>query len=268
MATSGTIDFEVNAAEIVQDAIAICSARNSEIPLTNNETSDGIRALNKMVKHWQTQSIHLWKRDEGVLFLQVGKQSYDIGGATVDEACLFDDFVHTQISTAASSGANTLVVDSTTGMTASDKIGIELDDGTRQWTTIVSVDSSTGLTITATLTDDVAVDNTVFTYTTDIDRPLRVDQARRRRITDTTEVTLDEWGREDYFGQTAKASQGTPTAYFYDPRLSEGRFYVWQTASDVNQVIFFTLQRTIEDFDISTNTPDFPVEIYQLLLEF
>ena len=259
MATSGSINWGMTGYEIVQAAVGICTNRASEIPLTSNEISDGLADLNRMTKHWQTK-FHLWKRKEGVLFLRSGVAEYSVGGSSPDKACLLSDFVNTTITTAAVTGATTLVVSSTTGMTAADNIGIQLDDGTRQWTTIVSVDSATGLTITAALTDDVAVGKTVFVYTTAIERPLQVTSMRRRLITNNTEVELKHWARQEYFAQSNKNSQGTPTAYFYAPRLNEGLFYIWQTPSTVNQVLYFTFNATIEDFDTSSNNPDFPQE--------
>lgn len=260
MAVSGSIDFNVTANEIITAAIGKVSARSSEIPLTDNEMSDGLAALNRMVKAWQTQGLHLWKRDEGVLFLRNGVNEYSIGGSSADQACFESDFINTTLTTAASSGASTITVSSTTGMAAADKIGIKLDDGTRQWTTITTVDSSTGLTLDDTLTGDTASGNTVFTYTTDIERPLKVDQCRRRLMTNTSEVKLLKWPREKYFAQTNKTSTGTPTAFYYSPRLTNGAFYIWQTASDVDQVLFFSFQRSIFDFDTTSDNPDFPVE--------
>ena len=259
MATSGSIDFNMTALEIVQAAVSICEERTSEIPLTNNEISDGIKVLNRMSKHWQTK-FHLWKRKEGVIFLRTGVNQYNLGGTSPDKACLLSDFINTTITTAAVTGATTLVVSSTTGMVAADKIGIQLDDGTRQWTTIVSVDSATGLTITAALTDDVAVGNTVFTFTTDLERPLRVESTRRRLITNNTEVELNKIARQQYMALTNKTSQGTPTSFFYAPRLTNGEYYIWQTANSVNQVLYITFNATLEDFDTSSNNPDFPVE--------
>lgn len=259
MATSGSIDFNMTALEIVQAAVSICTERASEIPLTSNEISDGLKTLNRMSKHWQTK-FHLWKRKEGVIFLRTGVNKYQLGGTSPDKSCLLSDFVNTTITTAAVTGATTLVVSSTTGMTALDKIGIQLDDGTRQWTTIVSVDSATGLTITAALTDDVAIGNTVFTYTTDLERPLRVESTRRGLITNDVQVELNKISRQQYMAQTNKASQGTPTSFFYSPRLTDGEYYIWQTANTVNQVLYITYNATLEDFDTSTNNPDFPVE--------
>jgi hypothetical protein len=60
--------------------------------------------------------------------------------------------------------------------------------------------------------------------------------------------------------QTNKTSEGTPTCFFYSPQLDDGKFYIWQTANNVNQYLKFTFQRTIENFDTSANNPDFPIE--------
>lgn len=259
MARSGTTDFTITANTIITRAIAIVSERSSEIPLDNNEITDGLVVLNTYVKFLMSEGLHLWTREEGVLFLREGVNDYTVG-PNGDQATTLDDFINTTITTAAVTGANTLVVGSTTGMAASDFIGIELDDGTRQWTTIVSVDSSTGLTITDVLTDDVAVAKTVFTYTTILERPVRVESARRASTSGTTEVELDKWSRQQYMAQTNKTSQGTPVSFYYSPQLDDGRFYIWQTANNVNQYLKFTFQRTIENFDVSTNNPDFPIE--------
>lgn len=265
MATSGSIDFNITADKIIRKALALIAERAAEIPLTNNEISDGLESLNIMVKNWQSQGLHLWKRAEGVLFLDAGISSYLLGpdGA---EATLEDDFINTELNSLAIATATVLVVANTANMTAGDFIGIELDDGTRQWTTIVTVDSPTGLTITDPLTDSAAIDNSIFTYTTILERPLRIEDARRTRLDSNTEVPLNKWARQEYFAQTNKTSQGTPTNFYYQPTLENGQIYIWQTSDSVRQVLKFTFQQTIGDFDTTSNTPDFPIEWAQPLI--
>ncbi len=265
MATSGSIDFTMTGFEIVEKAVAIVAERSSEIPLQNNEVSDGLNALNRMAKHFQGQGLHLWKREEGVLFLDPGITSYKLGPQGA-EATMLDDFIDAEITVAALSGVNVITVDDTTGMQGlidsgvADFIGIELDDGTRQWTTIANVSSSTELQITDNLTDDVAIGNSVFTFTTLIERPLRIEAARRLRLGDNSEIELNKWARQQYFAQTNKNSKGTPTNFYYTPQLGNGEIFIWQTADSVNQLLKFTFQRSIEDFDTSADTLDFPIE--------
>ena len=265
MATSGSTNFNVTAQEIIESALAIVDERSSEIPLQNNEVSDALKALNRMVKNWQGQGLHLWKREEGILFLDSGITSYLLGPQGA-EATKLSDFINTDISTAALSGANTILVDSTAGMKGlidsgtADFIGVELDDGTRQWTTIENVNSPTSLQITAVLTDDVAIDNTVFTFSNLIERPLRIESARRATIGTDSDIELNKWARQEYFAQVDKASTGVPTNFYYQPLLDNGEVFIWQTANNVNQVLKFTYQRSIENFDSSANNPDFPIE--------
>jgi hypothetical protein len=266
MATSGTTTgFTITANDIIQAALSIVSERAVEVALTKNEIDDGLKALNRMVKLWQTEGRLLWKLNEGVLFLNPGQQSYKIGPGG-DNACLDDDFIQSEISVNANAGAITINIESTAGMQGlidsgvADFIGIELDDGTRQWTTIENVNSSTQLQITDNLTANASLTNTVFTYSNTISRPLRVPAVRRSRVGDDTEIDLNKWSRQQYFAQTLKSSSGTPTNFYYSPDLIDGRLYIWQTAESVNQIARFTFEKSIEDFSTSADNPDFPIE--------
>jgi len=265
MGRSGSVDFAMTASDIIKKALALVADRAAEIPLTNSEITDGLQSLNILVKAFQGQGLHLWKRDEGILFLDAGVNSYLLGPQGA-EATLAKDFINTELSVAAIATATTLTVDSTTGMTAGDFIGIELDDNTRQWTTIVSVDSSTGLTITDALTGAAGIDKTIFTFTTILERPLRVESSRRATIGNDSDIELNKWSRQQYFAQVNKSSQGTPTNFYYTPSLDNGEIFIWQTASNVKQVVKFTFERTIEDFDSTANNPDFPIEWSRALI--
>jgi len=389
MARSNSTDFSITGGDIVRDALNLITERAAEVPATSNEIDDGLRALNRMVKAWQGQGLHLWKLDQGILFLDDAKASYNLGPQG-DEAALLDDFIDTTLTVAGSVSDILLTVASTVGMTGAvdsfsnggpftnttgwsvgnsgtvavsgdnleltngaatagfteftvttvvgesyimpisfvlgtatgatftiregatildtvsftatgtdeleftatqlthtfrfandsagitetssldsvqlldtnsgDFIGIELDDNTRQWTHIVTVDSATQVRIETALTGAAAIANTVFTFSTLIDRPLRIHDTRRTRISDTSEIDLNKWSQQQYFAQTNKQSTGTPTNFYYDPKLDNGRIYIWQTASSVNQLVKFTFESPIQDFDVATNNPDFPIE--------
>ena len=151
MATSDSTDFNQTAIQLIKGAFRLNGVLVQGQELLAEERADGFEALNLMIKTWQTQRLHLWAKEEGIIFLQAGKTDYFLGG-TGDKATNLDEFVDTTLTASAAASATTLVVADTTTMVALDEIGIELDDGTRQWTTIVSVDSPTGLTITTALT--------------------------------------------------------------------------------------------------------------------
>ncbi len=262
MATSGSTDFNQTAIQVIEGAFSLAGIKTQEQPLSGADTQDGFAILNLMVKTWQNQGLHLWTKEEGVLFLRPSVTDYKLGDVSgFDEACLNDDFIKTTLTTTASASATTLVVTSTTGMVALDNIGIQLDDGTRQWTTIVSVDSATGLTITTALTSIATSANTVFTYTNQMKRPLRILGVRRANTTDVTEIEVIPFGsRSQYFNQPNKTNTGTVVSYYYSPDLVNGRFYIWQTSSTVNNYLRITFERPIEDLDSNSNDPDFPIE--------
>jgi len=259
MALSNSVNFTMTASELIENSFSKIGIKKMEQPLLAPELQDGLDNLNLMMKAWQAQGLHLWSMEEGVCFLDAGVTNYSLG-PTGDHACAEDDFIGTDVSTDAIATATVLLVDDTTGMVALDNIGIELDDGTRQWTTIVSVDSATQVTITAALTGAATTGNSVFTYTTLIDRPMRILSFRRKTYGYDDEIEVKAWPRNKYFNQTNKTSQGTIVNAFYSPQLTDGKVYVWQTASNVNQLLRFTYEKPLDDIDLSTNNLEFPVE--------
>jgi len=153
------------------------------------------------------------------------------------------------------------LLDETTG----DFIGIRLDDGTRQWTNIIDILSSTQVKNVTGLTGASAIDRSVFTFTELIPRPLRLLQLRRFTVGNDDEIQANQWSRQEYFAQPDKNSQGQINNWYYSPQLTTGRLYVWQTASDVDQVAKFTFERPIVVTEFSTEAPDFPSEWFDTI---
>lgn len=395
MATSGNPVFNSTALELATASLRVIGEIPAEQSPEDVDIVTTIEALNMMVKGWQAQGLHLWAKTEGILFLDKGTSQYNLG-PTGDEATNDDDFVNTEIATAAIATATILTVDSTTGMAGAanifpnggptfintagwtvgntgvvsvssgkllltngaasagfteitlttvvgntyiipisyekgtgvsatfdvrdgvtildtetlsatgtteleftatqtthvfrfandsavitetsllvsalqldkasgDNIGIELDDDTRQWTKIVTVDSATQLRINTALTDAAAINNSVFTFTDFIDRPLRILSARREVIGENSEIPINIWSREDYFNQPNKSGTGSVVNVYYSPQLTNGRMYIWQTANDVNQTVRFTYERPLDIFSTNADAPDFPSEWFQTL---
>jgi hypothetical protein len=151
-------------------------------------------------------------------------------------------------------------------MLPGDNVGIELDDNTRHWTTIVSVDSSVQITITTGIPSESKSGSTVFTFTNLIERPNRVLSCRRKTFADDNEIPVIKWSRDQYFNQVNKVSQGTVVNCYYSPQLTNGRMYVWQTASNVNDFLRFTFERQLEDITAETDNIDFPPEWLQAVI--
>ena len=256
MATSGSTDYTQTMQQIISGALRIVT---SGTDFTSEETNDAKQALNMMVKSWQAEGIGLWKNAEVALFLAEDAQSYTLGPSGSHCA---ETYVKTEVSTAAASGASALVLDSITGMTNGDAVGVELDGGDLQWTTINGVPGSLTIQLAAALTDAVAVDNHVYTYTDLIARPLEIVEARLRK-NDDTEVSIGPFGivsRLEYMAIPNKDLSGSCNLISYDPQTTDSRLYVWPVAEDTKEYLKMSVRLPIEDFDAVTDNADFPVE--------
>ena len=258
MATSGLVSFNLTVAQIIDKTFSKMGVKIAEQDIQADEYQDGIDSLNMMIKSWAAQGLHLWTKDEGIQFLDVGKTDYNLG-PNGDEACQLDDFIGTDCRLGEIATSTVIAVNSTTGMAIGDNIGVQLDDNTRHWTIIDSF-TTTSTTIAVGLPSAAAIGNSVFTFTNLIERPNRILSFRRKRFGDDNEIPVIKWSREQYFNQVNKISSGTVVNCYYSPQLNNGRLYVWQTASSVNDFIRFTFERQLQDVTIGTETIDFPPE--------
>jgi hypothetical protein len=259
MTTSGSYNFSVTRDELIKASLRLIGVIASGETPTADEIADSSQALNIMLKGWQAMDYGLWLNKEGTLYLEYQEDAYSIGPSG-------DNFslstVETEVATAAASGALTLTVDSATGISNGDYIGIELDDGTLQWTTVNGAPVGNVITLTAALTDDVAVDNVVFAYTTKGQRPLDIIEARRRDHAGV-DVPLHVGSRREYMDLSNKTTDGSLTQVFYDPQLTNGVFYTWPRCSDVQERIKMTVKYPIQDMDSLSNDFDIPQEWFR-----
>ncbi len=219
--------------------------------------------LNLMIKKWEAISgINLWKRRQATLFPAYGTASYSLG--TAGDHCTAS-YVNTDLASDAASGASTLTVTSITGISSGDYIGIELDGGTRQWTTVNGAPSGTTITLTDVLTGAASTDNIVITYTTKINRPLGILRATTKSLLTGSETQMGTYGYDGYFDLPIKTSAGRPNNYYYDRLISgsnpyTGTMYLYPVTNNVNEVINFTYQDPLSDALLATDYLDFPAE--------
>ena len=258
MSTSGSVSFSLNALQIIEKAFSKIDVKIAEQSLESFEEQDGIDALNLMIKAWGAQGLHLWTKEEGVLFLDAGKTDYNLG-PTGDKACQLDDFISTKTTVAQVAADVVFPVLSTVNMVTGDYVGIELDDNTRHWSTL-TVDNATQITIATGIPSGSKATSTVFTFTKLVDRPNRVLSTRRKTFGQNNEIPVSSWSRNQYFNQVNKLSRGTVVNSYYSPQLNNGRIYVWQTADNVNNLLRFTFERPMQDLLIGDNNLDMPNE--------
>ena len=143
------------------------------------------------------------------------------------------------------------------------RVGIQLDDGTRQWTNCIDKDDVSDpptVTISNDLTGDSETSNIAYAYGDLIDRPLRIYNARFASDVLSSEIPTNKWSRDEYFDQPDKTSKGTCTQWYYTPQLTNGDLFVWQTAFNVNNVLRFTYERPLEISVEFADETDIPAE--------
>ena len=257
MATSGSVNYARTRDDIIKRSMRLIGAIEAGEAPTAAETKDAAEALEVMVKEWQADGAHLWAVDEGVLFLTKGDGEYSVGPSGDHASAAY---VTSTLSAASAASDTTLTVTSITGVAASDNIGVVLDSGKMHWTTVSGAPSGTTITLAAGVATAAASGNRFFTYTTIINRPLRIVDARLK-IDDGNEIPFsDMLSRDAYYDFPLKTSPGKPTQGYYDPQLTNGLFSVFPAPDDSGDVILFTWLRSIEDFDSASNNPDFPQE--------
>ena len=259
MATSAILAKTVS--EISEEALRDARIISAEQDVQAIDAARCFTALNNIVKFWQTQDINLWLTEEAVLPLVKDQQSYTLG-PNGDHCTTADDFKYTTTDAAEATSQTVISVTSTSGMANSDNIGIELDDGTRHWTTIVSFVANDTVTITTGLASAAASGNTVYTYTTLIPRPMRILSARYASSLTASEIPTNRWTRQQYFNQSNKDSSGTVINWYYSPQRTDGELYVWQVANNVDNVLRITYMSPALVYGATTDDLDFPSEWY------
>lgn len=152
-------------------------------------------------------------------------------------------------------------VDTETGS----RIGQELDDGTRQWTFVLTVPSSTSVTILDGLMEAASSGKSTYSYVNQVDRPLRIGSTRYADTITGSEIEATKWSRSEYFNQPDKTDTGTVTQFYYDPQLSLGALYVWGVAGNVNNILRFTYDRPLLISSNSEDSLDMPSEWFMAL---
>lgn len=274
MATSGAITYSQTRIDLVKGALRLAGVLDAGEAPSAEDAEAANATLNLYIKAFQSKAPQLWRQDQGVLFLTPGTESYNLGTGG-DRATRQADLVSTELASAAIVGASTITVESASGIANGDQIGIELSDGTRQWTTVSGSPVGAVVTLAAVLTGAASVGGSVFSYTTILQRPNRITHMIRRSGCVDIEVTLVS--RQEHFNAPTKTQQGQVLQAYYSPQLTLGILYVWPTGANVKETLRFTYERTLEDMLQNANDFDLPVEwlecfkfglAYRLAIEF
>lgn len=265
MSVSGTVTFTQSRDQLIQDAYQLIGWYGLGRQLSAEDVTFASNMLNKMLKAWEGRSLHLWTKAEAVLYPTQYTGSYAITESDVYCTDATTQVV-TQTSATAAAGASLLTVSSTTGMSAGMYIGVQLSTGALQWSTISVVNSSTTVTMVATLTSSVNSLAMVYSFATMLPKPLRIINARLVRGFDNGststlyEIPLKLISYDEYFSLPVKTVNGVPNQLHYNPQVSTGMMYLWPRPTVYDQRIHFSYERAIDDMTLSSDNFDVPQE--------
>jgi hypothetical protein len=240
------------------------------------QINDALETFNMWQKSLQMDEM-LWLKQFCTLFLNKGQTSYNLAPSTVTgfSHCA-TSYVQTNLTSAALLGDNHVHIDSASGITNADYIGIANDSGIIEWFyasisgTTATLYTNVGLSIAGALTTACAAGNVVYSHTvlSQIKRPTRIFTAARKYYNvvaaSGSEIPLTTpMSRSDYVNLPNKTITGKIIQVFYDPQLVSGILWVWPTADYAGDKLILTIDRPIQNMVEDTDTFDMPSEAYQ-----
>ena len=279
MATSGSFDYSLTAADIIKSAYEDLGVISPGESVGTNDQTMAMTRLNMLVKQLQGDpDISPWlkilSRRRITLALAKGQQSYLVGPASTDSRAS-TQMGRTTLSGAEAAGQTVLSITSNTDattypgttltMTNGDIIGIQLDDGTIQWTTISGTPSTTA-TVADALTSAAASGNYVWWFTSRAQRFTTLESAVLREEGRTDTPLLVYRDVRDYEqGVSDKYADGDPTAILVEPLRLNTRITLNSQPTNVKKQIILTALYPAEDYDATTDDIAFPQECFLFL---
>lgn len=270
MTTSGVFSFTVNRDQVIRDAMLnIGKLDEVETPSAQDITDCNLK-LNMLIKQWMGRTdfapgLKVYKRKWGYLFLSNSTNKYTVGPNGTGWT---NSFVRPLTTVTAAAGAGSITVDSATGIATSYHIGIQLDSGALQWTTVSGV---VGLVVSlnAVLTGQSSSGSQVYCYQTTAQQPLNIETAvLRDQYNEDTPLRFMRTV-QDYANHPSKTDLqniSDPTEIYYEFQLTDSFLYTdCAAALDVRKYIVVSFMEPVQDMVNPTDTFDYAQECFLAL---
>lgn len=264
MATSGSYNFAITRDQLISLAHQHVGLTGEGESPTTSQVTEAALLLNMLMKFWAADGMPLWSLKRGIILPFTGSNQITTASHVVTA------YDTTTLAADEAAAQTALTVTSITGFSASDQLGIELDDGTIQWTTINGAPSGTTITATTGLTSAASSGNRVFGYTASSERieakPLRVFELKVLNLDSNSGHEINQVARGDFYRNGDLTSTSIPNQVYYDPAIDSGTFNVYPRFEGGDNLLQFTYHRPFQDFDASSDNPDCPQEFYLPLM--
>ena len=248
MATSGSVDFNLDMVEIAEEAFERCGLELR----TGYDSRTARRSLNLLFADWANRGLNLWTVDQ---VTQTVAQLSTSSAITTYPL-----------------GTITATVGASTGLS----VGETITGGTSAVTaSIITKPSSTTVTVTVpsgtftsgeTITGGSSGASTTISASpslADVQASGDILEAVIRRSSEDLSIT--RISRQDYLSVTKKTTQGRPTEFYVD-RLVTPTVTIWPAPENsTDQIIYYRVKK-IQDADSAVNTPDIPFRFLPCLV--
>jgi hypothetical protein len=242
MATSSSVDFELDVASYVEEAFERCGLEVR----TGYDLKTARRSLNLMLADWSNRGLNQWTIEQTSITLASDISDYP-GGTLTMTVGDSDSFTVGETITGGTSAATASI----TSLPSSTTMAITLPSGT-----FTSGETLTGGTSAATTTLSAAVDLTTVQKTIDI---LSAVITR-----DSTDYAITRLSRDGYLGIPNKTQTGRPSQFFLNRQITPV-LKVWPTPENNTDIIKFDRLVRMDDADDYTNTMQIPFRFYPCL---
>jgi hypothetical protein len=274
MSTSGSVDFVATRDQTIQEALEnlkVMQPGDTTSSTSFTDHSAGLaKLLNGLVKQYAyptdgSPGMQVYHLKRAFLFLQKGEGVYTLGPTATDTGSTnkwASSYVATTISADEAAGQTVLTVVDNGTISSTNRIGIELDTGYVQWTTVSGAPTDNGatidVTIAAALTSAASAGNRVYVYATTAQarRPLEIVHLMVRDVNNSDRL-LHPMQLGAYEAISMKLQEGTITNYYYEQSLVDGTLFFNCEANSVRDVVRGVFRSPPEDLDAAANDLDF-----------
>ena len=261
MPTSGTTSFTMSRDQIIQAALRGLHVYGPTDTIPSADITYCAEALNIVCKALASKGTLIWTINEIVLPTVAGVASYPVG---LTGGYLYSTTI-TNVGSGGTAGTYALTITGGggTGATGTYTIAangtlssISITNGGGAFTSNPALSFPLGSIVNA------AASSQIVGLTTN--RPIRLESAFiRDGYGNDTDLAVT--ARYDYDQLGQKTSSGQPNQLFYDPQLTNGIVTLYNVPADNLSTIHLISKRQVQDFNLSTDNPDFPQEFYQAL---
>jgi hypothetical protein len=242
MATSASVDFELDIASYVEEAFERCGLEVR----TGYDLKTARRSLNLMLADWANRGLNQWTIEQTSITLASDISDYPGGTLTMTVGASGSFTVGETIT-----GGTSAATASITSLPSSTTMAITIPSGT-----FTSGETITGGTSAATTTVSAAVDLTTTQKT--------IDMLSAVITRDSTDYGITRLSRDEFLNIPNKTQTGRPSQFFLDRQITP-ILKLWPVPENNTDIIKFDRLIRMDDADDYTNTLQIPFRFYPCL---